>query len=413
MKMIIMHGLDPKKLGDSTIAIHAGTEGKDSQHNPVNVPIYASSTFAYPTVEEGAARFAGESDGYVYSRLGNPTRRDVEVRLAHLEGADDALLLSSGMAAVSSLVLSLVKAGEHLVCDESLYGGTHSFFTTKLQDLGIKVSFIDTSDIEAVRKAIKENTKMIYTESPTNPTLKVVSLKEIAKIGKEHGILTAVDATFMTPILMKPIEIGMDIVLHSATKYLNGHSDIVAGVILGDQEVMNVIKKGASLYGGILGPFDAYLLGRGLKTLKIRMEKCETNGRAIADYLRAHPMVGEMRYLGFEDDPGHAVAKDQQKGFGSMINFEMLGNFDMACTFVNAMKIATRAVSLGGVETLISHPASTTHAIVSSEDRIKAGITDTLMRISVGIEDVEDIIADLEQAFDVVKGKFPELVPNQ
>jgi methionine-gamma-lyase len=408
-----MHGLDPKKLGDATIPIHAGPEGKHSLHNPVNVPIYATSTHAFPTVEEGAARFAGNSKGFVYGRIGNPTTRDVEVRLAHLERADDAILLASGMAAVSTLILSLVKSGEHMICDHTLYGGTHSLLTHHIPKLGIEVSFMDTSDIELVRSKIKDNTKLIYTESPTNPTLRVVPLKEIAKIGKEHGILTAVDATFMTPILMKPKQVGIDIVIHSATKYLNGHSDVIAGVILADQEVMDVIRNTVINYGGNLGPFEAYLLGRGLKTLKLRMEKCEINGRIVAEYLRDSPMVGEIRYLGFESDPGHAIAKDQQKGFGSMINFEMNGNFDMACTFVNALNLATRAVSLGGVETLISHPSSTTHAVVSREDRIKAGITDTLMRISVGIEDVEDIIADLDQAFAVVKIKFPDLVPNQ
>jgi len=391
-----------QKFGPQTIAIHKGTEGKDSEHGPVNVPIYASSTFAYPTVQEGGRRFAGESDGFVYGRLGNPTLRDVETRLAKLEGGESALLLASGMAAVATLVFSVVKTGDHVIADMTLYGGSHSLLTHRLPELGIEVSFVDASNPQEIRDNIRENTKLIYFETPTNPTLRVIPIKPIVELAHQHNIFTAVDSTFMSPILMRPLEMGIDAVLHSATKYLNGHSDIIAGVIIGNEEFVDECRMTSVHYGGILGPFEAYLLGRGLKTLRIRMAEHEKNGKIIAEYLKNHAMVKNLNYLGDPEHPQYHLAKSQQDGFGSMMTFEIEGTLDMAMTFVNALKIATRAVSLGGVETLISHPASTTHSIVDEEDRLKAGITDTLMRLSVGIEEAEDLIADFEQAFEKI-----------
>ncbi|MHA2503593.1 MAG: trans-sulfuration enzyme family protein [Candidatus Kariarchaeaceae archaeon] len=396
-------------FGPQTIAIHGGTEGKDSVHGPVNVPIYASSTFAYPSVQEGAKRFAGESDGFVYGRLGNPTLRDVETRLARLEGGEAALLLASGMAAVATLVFSIVKTGDHVIADHTLYGGTHSLFTHRLPELGIDVSFVDCSVVEEVEAAIRPTTKLIYFETLTNPTLRVVPIAPIVSLARAHDIFTAVDSTFMTPILQKPLEMGIDAVIHSATKYLNGHSDVIAGVIIGDAEFVGECRMTSVHYGGILGPFEAYLLGRGLKTLKLRMEEHEKNGRMMAEYLRNHPLVKNLNYLGFEENPEHERAKMQQHGFGSMITFELDGTLEMAMEFVNALDIATRAVSLGGVETLISHPASTTHSIVDPEDRLTAGISDTLIRLSVGIEDIEDLILDFEQAFNSIGEMLVEM----
>ncbi|MHA2401770.1 MAG: trans-sulfuration enzyme family protein [Candidatus Kariarchaeaceae archaeon] len=399
-----MHEIDEDKLGFSTKAIHCGTEGKHSTHGPVNTPIYASSTFAYPSVEAGADIFSGENpDGYVYSRLGNPTVRDVECRLALLEGAEDAVCVASGMAAVSTTIFSILKQGDHMIADHTLYGCSHSFFTHNLPDLGIEVTFLDTSNLDDVRLAIKSNTKLIFFETPTNPTLRIVPVEEIARIGKEFGILTAIDSTFMSPVLMRPIEMGIDIVIHSATKYLNGHSDIIAGVILGRKEFIDECRGTVMHYGGVLGPFEAYLLGRGLKTLKIRMDVHETNTRKVAEYLANHPGVKMLNYLGLESHPQHELARKQQDGFGSMLTFEINGDFEETKHFVNCLKIATRAVSLGGVETLISHPASTTHAVIDEVDRMKAGITDGLMRVSIGIEEPEDIIADFDQAFTKLK----------
>jgi len=389
--------------GPQTIAIHKGTEGKDSVYGAVNVPIYASSTFAYPSVQEGALRFSGESDGFVYGRLGNPTLRDVETRLAKLEHAEASLLLASGMAAVATFVFTVVKAGDHVIADKTLYGGTHSLFTHKLPELGIEVSFVDASNIDEVKAVIQDNTKLIYFETPTNPTLRIVPIDPIVEIAREHDIFTAVDSTFMSPILMRPLDMGVDAVIHSATKYLNGHSDVIAGVISGSEEFIGECRMTSVHYGGILGPFEAYLLGRGLKTLRIRMQEHEKNGKIIAEYLQKHDMVKSVNYLGFTNHPQHQIAASQQEGFGSMMTFEVKGDLQTASKFVDALDIITRAVSLGGVETLISHPASTTHSIVEEEDRIKAGISDTLIRLSVGIEEVDDLIADLDQAFESIK----------
>ncbi len=392
-----------RKYGLGTIPIHFGTEGKESEHHPVNAPVYLSSTFAFPTVAHGAAIFSGEDpNGFTYGRLANPTNVDTEHRLAALEGAEEAVLFGSGMAAVSTLTTTFLKAGDHVIADHTLYGGTHSVFTHVLPNMGIEVSMIDASKIENVKKEIKSNTKMIYFETPTNPTLRMVAIEPIVKLAKEHNILTAIDSTFMSPILLRPIEFGVDIVLHSATKYLNGHSDLIAGVVLGKKEHMDMVRMQRVHLGGMLAPFDAYLLGRGLKTLKIRVLQAQKNAIKVAEFLEKHPKIKTIRYLGLESHPDHELSMKQHKGPGSMMTFELNGSYDDAVKFVNSLKMITRAVSLGGVESLITHPASTTHSdlAVSPEDRKAAGITDTLMRMSVGIEDVEDIIYDLEQAFN-------------
>lgn len=400
-------------LGLSTKSIHSLRNGKGFQHHPVNTPIYASSTFSFPTVEDGAKIFAGESDGYAYGRLKNPTVDTIEYRLSLLEGADDSILFATGMAAIATFVFSVLKKGDHVIADPTLYGGTHSLFTNKLPELGIEVSFVEMSDPDNIIREIRPNTKLIYFESITNPTLRVIPLRPIAEIGKKHGIMTAVDATFMSPILQRPIEFGIDVVIHSATKYLNGHSDLLAGVVSGPQELMDECRMTAVHYGGILGPFEAYLLGRGLKTLKIRIMEHEKNTKIVADYLAQSEFVKSLIYLGHESHPQHELAKSQQEGFSSMITFELDGDLDMAKFFVNSLNIFTRAVSLGGVETLISHPASTTHNIVSPEDRVKSGITDTLMRVSIGIEDSKDLINDLDQAFSKLRAYRQTMIPEQ
>jgi methionine-gamma-lyase len=404
---------DDEKLGPATKSIHSLRDGKGFTFHPVNTPIYASSTFSFPTVDHGAKIFAGESGEFAYGRLKNPTVSTVEYRLALLEGADDSILFGSGMAAITTFILSIVKKGDHIIVDPTLYGGTHSFITHKLPELGIDVSFVEMSNPENIRKEIRPNTKLIYFESITNPTLRVIPIRPISEIGKQYGITTAVDATFMSPILQRPIEMGIDVVIHSATKYLNGHSDILAGVVSGPQELMDECRMTSVHYGGILGPFEAYLLGRGLKTLKIRIMEHEKNTKIIADYLAKNDFVKTLIYLGHENHPQHELAKSQQEGFSSMVTFELDGDFEMAKYFVNSLELFTRAVSLGGVETLISHPASTTHNIVSEEDRAKSGISDTLMRVSVGIEDPEDLIRDLDQAFTKLRAYRQTLLPEQ
>jgi methionine-gamma-lyase len=401
-----MDEIDETQLGPSTKAIHCGILGKENKFGPVNAPIYASSTFAYPSVEYGAKLFSGEidrSEGFYYTRMGNPTVRDVECKLALIEGAEDACCFASGMAAIATAVFTMTKNGDHIIADHCLYGGTMALFKKTLPDFGIEVTFVDTSVLDDVKNAIQENTKLIFFESPVNPTMRLVPVKPLVKLAKEHNLLTAIDATFMSPILMKPIEMGVDVVIHSTTKFLNGHSDIVGGVVLGMTDFVNQVKANLSLHGGKMGPFEAYLLGRGLKTLKIRMDACESNAMTIATYLQKHPMIEYVNFIGLETHPQHALAKEQQNGFGSMMAFELKGSYDETKQFVNHLKLATRAVSLGGVETLISHPASTTHAVVPEEDRLSAGVTDGLMRLSIGLEETKDIIRDFEQAFEKVK----------
>lgn len=273
--------------------------------------------------------------------------------------------------------------------------------------MDIQVTFVDASDPQNVEDAIQENTKLIYFETPTNPVLRLVPIRPIAEIGKKHGILTAIDNTFMSPVLCRPIEMGIDIVLHSATKYLNGQSDLIAGALIATHELVAEFRMQAVHLGGILGPFEAYLLGRGLKTLKLRVLQADKNAMEVAKYLENHDMVKKVYYPGLESHPQHELAKEQQEGFGSMMGFELDGDFEVAKQFVDALHMITRAVSLGGVETLISHPTSTTHSIVDEEDRRAAGISDTYMRLAIGIEEVEDIIADLEQAFSAIKKIAP------
>lgn len=401
-----MTGHDKSKMGFATKSIHAGMEWKNRHPHPVNPPIFASSTFAFPDQDFGARVFQGEQhEGYTYGRLANPTVNDVEMRLAAIEGTEAGALFASGMAAVATLAHTICKAGDHIVADNTLYGGSHSLFTHKLPEAGIEVTFVDAVDPKNVEAAIKPNTKLIYFETPTNPNLRLIAIKPIVEIAKRHQIITAVDSTFMSPVLMRPVEFGIDIVLHSATKYLNGQSDVIAGVLLGTAEFIAEAKATAVHYGGILGPFEAYLLGRGLRTLKIRVEQHEKNAAKVAKYLEDHPMVKKFYWPGSPNHPQHELAKEQQEGFGSVMGFELDTDLETSKSFVNALQLITRAVSLGGVESLISHPASTTHAIVSEEDREAAGISDTYMRLSVGIEDVEDIIADFDHAFNFIQNK--------
>ncbi len=395
---------DFSQMGEQTLAIHGGLDWKDIYPYPVNAPIFASSTFAFQNVDHGARIFQGEEPGgYTYGRLANPTVRDAEQRLANLEHSEDCVLLASGMAAVSTLIFTILQKGDHLVADNTLYGGTMSLFTHELEKHGIEVTLVDASDPENVRKALKDNTKLIYFETPTNPTLRLVPIRPIVEIAKECNVLTALDSTFMSPILMRPIDMGVDFVIHSATKYLNGQSDVIAGAICGQKEWIDQCRMTAVHHGGILGPFEAYLLSRGMKTLKIRMDAHERGARIVADFLASHPLVEKVYYPGLASHPQHELAKEQQNGFGAMIGFELKGDLETAKKFVDHLNLITRAVSLGGVESLLTHPASTTHSIVDEEDRKRAGITDTYMRLSVGLEDPEDIIKDMEQAFAVIE----------
>ncbi len=375
-------------MGFSTIAIHAGNE-PDTATGAVSVPIYQTSTYAQESL--------GKHKGYEYARTQNPTRAALEKNIAALEGAKFGYAFASGMAATDT-VLKLVKAGDHVLLGDNTYGGTYRLFARVLVDYGIEFDLVDTTDISKVEMAFKPNTKMVFVETPTNPVMSVTDLQAISDISHAHGAKVVCDNTFMSPYLQQPLALGCDIVVHSTTKYLNGHSDSVGGfVALNDEKDAEWIQFIQNAIGAILSPFDSFLVLRGTKTLAIRMEAHDKNGRQVANFLAEHPKVLKVYYPGLVSHPQHEIAKKQQKGFGGMVAFET-GSLENAKKVLENVKLCILGESLGGVESLISHPATMTHASVPLEKRETLGITDGLVRISVGIEDVEDIIADLDQA---------------
>jgi len=387
-----------KEKGFGTRAVHGGA-GKNP-FGTLTTPIYQSSTFVFDTAEQGGRRFALEEGGYIYSRLGNPTSSVVEEKLALLEGAEAALATSSGMGAISSTMWTLLQSGDHLLADKTLYGCTYAYFSHGLTKFGIEVEFIDTSDLDAVRKAIKSNTKMIYLETPANPNLKIVNVREVSKIAHENGdIKVVVDNTFATPYLQRPLELGADLVVHSATKYLNGHGDVIAGFVAGNLDVVTEIRLIGvkDMTGSVLSPQDAFLMIRGMKTLELRMAKHCSNAYEVAKFLENNENVEKVYYPGLASHEGHEIAKEQMDGFGGIMAFEVKGGLEAGKKLLNSLELCTLAVSLGDTETLIQHPASMTHSPYTQEERAAAGITEGLVRISVGLEDIHDIIADLDQ----------------
>ena len=379
-------------MGFATIAIHTGSE-PDESTGSVTVPIYQTSTYA----QDGL----GKNKGYEYARTQNPTRSAVERNIAALEGGRFGFAFASGMAAIDA-TLRLVKAGEHVVVSDNTYGGTARLFNRILANYNVEFDFVDSSDPLNVEAAIKPNTKMVFVETPTNPVMIVTDLKEVSEIAHRAGARVVCDNTFMSPYLQRPLEFGVDIVVHSTTKYLNGHSDGVGGVVvLNDEEDANWIGFVQNSAGAILSPFDSWLVMRGTKTLALRMEQHDKSGRAVAAFLEEHPKVRKVYYPGSASHPQHALARRQQRGFGGMVAFDV-GSLAAARTVLDSVKLCTLAESLGGVETLISHPATMTHASVDEAKRARLGITDGLVRISVGIEDTDDIIADLDQALERV-----------
>ena len=379
-------------MGFATTAVHAGSE-PDETTGAVTVPIYQTSTYAQDAL--------GKNKGYEYARTQNPTRSAVERNLAALEGARFGFAFASGMAAIDA-TLRLVKAGEHVVVSDNTYGGTARLFNRILANYNVEFDYVDTSEPLNVEAAIKPNTKMVFIETPTNPIMTVTDLKEVSEISHRAGARVVCDNTFMSPYLQRPLEFGVDIVVHSTTKYLNGHSDGVGGVVvLNDEEDANWIGFVQNSAGAILSPFDSWLVLRGTKTLALRMEQHDKTGRAVAAFLEEHPKVRKVYYPGSASHPQHALARRQQKGFGGMVSFDV-SSLAAARTVLESVKLCTLAESLGGVETLISHPATMTHASVDEAKRQRLGITDGLVRISVGIEDTDDIIADLDQALDKV-----------
>jgi cystathionine beta-lyase/cystathionine gamma-synthase len=384
---------DKKKIGFATTAIHVGQE-PDPSTGAVTVPIFATSTY----VQQGI----GKHKGYEYARVSNPTRTRLETNLAALEGGSSAHVFASGMAATVAVTQCFLKQGDHLICGENVYGGVPRLFNQVLANYGVEFSYVDTSDAGAVKRAMRWNTRLVWIETPTNPLMILTDIKEIARIAHAKGAELVVDNTFMSPYFQRPIELGADMVMHSTTKFLNGHSDGLGGVIVATKpqhaEKLAFIQKAA---GAILSPFECWLVLRGVKSLAVRMEKHDENGRAVAEFLRKHKKVKKIMYPGFKDHPQHALAKKQMKGFGSMITFET-GSLGNAKKMLAKVRVCSLGESLGGVETLISHPSTMTHAALGIAGRKKIGLTDGMVRISVGIEDKKDIIADLDNALAAI-----------
>lgn len=395
---------DLKNKGMGTIAIHAG-QGKNP-FGALSTPIYQTSTFVFDSTEQGGARFAGKEEGYIYSRLGNPTTTVAEEKIAALECGEAAAATSSGMGAISSALWTLLRAGDHVIADKILYGRTFALLCHGMTRYGVEVEFLDTSDLEAVKKAMKKNTRVVYLETPANPNLKISDIEEIAKIAHTNEYTkVVVDNTFASPYLQKPLLLGADLVVHSATKYLNGHGDVIAGFVVGNKELITEVKLFGikDMTGSVLGPTEAHLIIRGLKTFEIRMQRHCENAMKVAEYLNAHPKVSKVYYPGLKDHEGYEIAKKQMTGFGGMMSFELEGGFEAGKTLLNNLEMCALAVSLGDTETLVQHPASMTHSAYTKEELKEAGIPEGLVRLSVGLENIEDIIADLDKAFEKIK----------
>ncbi|GKW53631.1 MULTISPECIES: methionine gamma-lyase [Pseudoalteromonas] len=385
-----------------TQCIH-GPEKPNDPHGALSAPLYQTSTFSFANAAQGAARFAGEEQGFIYTRLGNPTTQELEQKVAQLENCEAAAATATGMGAVSASVLSFLQQGDHLVASSALYGCTFAFFAHMLPRFGIEVTFVDMTNEAELRGAVKANSKMIFAETPINPTMAVLDLSLIADVAKQHQLISVIDNTFLTPLLQQPTSFGIDIVVHSATKYLNGHGDVVAGLVCGTEEHINLIKMTVLKdIGATISPHDAWLINRGLKTLAVRMERHCASAQVVAEYLEQHPLVSQVYYPGLKSHPGHQFIGSQMKAAGGVIAFEIKGSLEDGETFINNTQLCTLAVSLGDAETLIQHPASMTHSPYTPEERAAAGISDGLIRLSVGLEDVNDIINDLKTAFTFI-----------
>ena len=395
--------METKKCGLGTTAIHAGT--LKNLYGTLAMPIYQTSTFIFDSAEQGGRRFALEEAGYIYTRLGNPTTTVLENKIAALEEGEAAVATSSGMGAISSTLWTVLKAGDHVVTDKTLYGCTFALMCHGLTRFGIEVTFVDTSNLDEVKNAMKKNTRVVYLETPANPNLKIVDLEALSKLAHTNpNTLVIVDNTFATPYMQKPLKLGADIVVHSVTKYINGHGDVIAGLVITNKELADQIRFVGlkDMTGAVLGPQDAYYIIRGMKTFEIRMERHCKNAKKVVEFLNKHPKIERVYYPGLETHPGHEIAKKQMKDFGAMISFELKGGFEAGKTLLNSLKLCSLAVSLGDTETLIQHPASMTHSPYTKEEREAAGITDGLVRLSVGLENIEDIIADLEQGLEKI-----------
>ncbi len=375
-----------------TLAIHAG-ERPDRSFGAVSVPIYQTSTFVFEDV--------GKTRGYDYSRTANPTRKVLEDTIARLEGGKAAFAFATGMAAETT-VMHLLRSGDHVICGDDVYGGTFRLFQNVMQNFGLEFTFLRLDDRQRIEDAIRPNTKMLWLETPSNPLLNIIDLEMVAEVAAKHDLLTVMDNTFATPYFLRPIEYGIDLVVHSTTKYLNGHCDVVGGALVTSSESLaERIQFLLNAMGTCAAPFDCWLVLRGIETLPVRMRQHEANALAIAEYLEGHPAIKRVFYPGLSSHPGHEIAKKQMKGFGGMVSFELKGNLESVARFLKRLKVFSLAESLGGVASLVAHPATMTHASMPKEHREKVGITNQIIRLSVGLENIEDLIGDLDQSLQI------------
>jgi len=390
---------DTKNLGFNSKLIHGG--GHHDEYGAATVPIYQTSTFRFESAEDGAACFAGEKDGYVYTRIGNPTVAALERQVAELEHGYGAVAFASGMGAVSTVYMAYLNAGDHMISSDAVYGASRTMMEGHMSRFGVESTYVKTENIDNIKAAIRPNTKMLYIETPANPTMGITDIEACAKLAHEKGLLLVVDNTFCSPYLQNPLDLGADVVLHSVTKFINGHADIVGGIVITKtQELYKKLHVMMLNLGGNMDPHQAYMVIRGLKTLGIRIDRAQESAMKVAEFLESHPKIASVAYPGLKSHPQYALAQKQMRGTGTMISFELKGGLEAGRKLMNNVKMCILAVSLGGVETLIQHPASMTHSKVSAQAKAAAGITDGLVRFSVGIENVEDIIADLRQALE-------------
>ena len=393
--------MNTKNLEFNTKLIHSGSF--EDQFGSASMPIYQTSTFKFKNAQHGADCFSGVSDGYIYTRIANPTIKALEQNIAELENGFGGIATSSGMSAITSIYMALLEAGSHIISTASVYGPARGVLEQDFSRFGVEATFVNTANLGEIVAAIQPNSKILYIETPSNPTMELTDIKACADIAGKHNLVLVVDNTFSTPYLQKPLDLGADVVLHSVTKFINGHADIVGGIIIAKEEALYKKIRHSMIYMGCnMDPHQAYLVLRGVKTLAIRVERNQENAIKVAHFLENHPKISWIKYPGLESHPQFGLAKSQMNGPGSMISFGVKGGLDAGKKLMDNVHLATLAVSLGGVESLIQHPASMTHAGVSAENKLKAGITDDLVRFSVGIEDVRDIINDLKQALEKV-----------
>lgn len=390
-----------KDLNFESKQVHSGHF--EDEYGSAVVPIYQTSTFRFRDADHGAACFAGKDKGYIYTRIGNPTITALEDNISQLEGGYGGIATSSGMAAATTLYIALLGKDQHIISTDAIYGPARSVIENNFSRFGVQYSYIDTSDPDNIIKSIRKESRVLYIETPANPTMNLTDLSKCSEIAREHGLILIVDNTFCSPYLQNPLAFGADVVFHSVTKFINGHADVVGGIIITKtEELYKKIRPVMVTMGCCMDPHQAYMVLRGVKTLSIRIERAQENAMQIARFLQNHPKIAWIKYPGLESHPHFELAKKQMRGFGSMLSFGLKGGFEAGKKLMNSVRLSTLAVSLGGIETLIQHPASMTHASVPRDEKLKAGITDDLVRYSVGIENINDLIHDLKQALEKV-----------